>query len=1317
MIKILDFGIARNLESGFTRFTQIVGTPSYMSPEQAAGNRVDHRSDIFSIGAVFYELISYRRAFDGESHLTILDHIQRDEPVPLAQLSPGLDAGIFRIVDKALEKDPGRRYQDLETMRADVAAVRERLAQNAAEPTVMMPGAGAPSLVSPVASALEKRRAIQVKQALEAAEAAFARLDYEAAVESCEQVLLLEHSNLRALGLIDEARMAIDRLAIDRYVEEARGHVNAGEITMAEDAVAEALKLGAGNPAVLAMQKELGQLRRERERARERAASAGLAISRARASFAEGALDSALRSVREALVFSPDSSDAIEIKELVTAAIEKRRQEEELARRVNEAIHSAKQRFHAGDHDGAIEELERFTPATPAIAQVLNEFRQSIATMARLRQLEEERQRREAEEQRRREEEEQRLERERQRQQRIGGLIPHVERLAGAGDFDAALHALSDLEQLEADEAELARLRQLVASRREEAEAAARRTRRIDDHVAAATRLAGEQRLDEALIEIDAALQLDSRHARAAQLRAGVVRAIDERRRAEQREREIRESVAGARRMSDAGDPEGAVAALERLDQIHPLVASVLKECRTAAEAAALARIEERRRKDEEERLARERWVAERFQQARAALDAKSFDQALTVLNEISGRMPNAPGVSELRNLTITVRSDHEATERRRREIEQRLTLGREHLARRSWQAAFAEIDRALALDPHNDAAIALRRGVADAQRAEREAQEAAERERQRLAREKREAEEAAAERERQREIEQRLTLGREHLARRSWQAAFAEIDRALALDPHNDAAIALRRGVADAQRAEREAQEAAERERQRVAREKREAEEAAAERERQRLAEEQRRAAELVRVRARVEKQLSKNRFDHAEELIAAAETALGPSEELENLRLRINVTRQARTARAPATPVATRAVAVPAAQDDEATTRSPIVESPRAAETAPRMLPATAMPRLVGLAVIAVLALGLVVLGVKGWLRPPAGDSRRASTAPPPVESNPPVSPKPVPPPVTPEVTPPQPPANVPVTTPPVTANPPVTVTPPATPVPDPLARVRQQLRDQLTRGDRRQALATIGQGLASKPDEPEFVNALATMLRDAQADALRARDEAGRANATGRAEYEQGRSVFDRASARDRSRRTDAVADYWTAADLFRQATERTTPPRPEPVPVPATPQQPVIPPPAAQQPLTPPVQPRPQPSPPPQTSPPVQTPPAPPPPAADTVAADRQAINQVLDQYEAAYNTLNAAAVARVSHANSTSELEKLFENYRSLTVVLASRKIDVQGDTATVDCSKASNGVMKRANTRTGRTAPVTFKLQRAGRTWIIVAEQ
>jgi eukaryotic-like serine/threonine-protein kinase len=119
LLKIVDFGIARNLQTSVSRFTQGMGTPNYMAPEVFVGD-TDHRSDIYAIGAVFYELLSYRLAFDGTTPFAVMGKIVLETPQPLADACPGLDPAIVAIVTKAIEKEPARRYQDLDAMRADI---------------------------------------------------------------------------------------------------------------------------------------------------------------------------------------------------------------------------------------------------------------------------------------------------------------------------------------------------------------------------------------------------------------------------------------------------------------------------------------------------------------------------------------------------------------------------------------------------------------------------------------------------------------------------------------------------------------------------------------------------------------------------------------------------------------------------------------------------------------------------------------------------------------------------------------------------------------------------------------------------------------------------------------------------------------------------------------------------------------------------------------------------------------------------------------------------------------------------------------------
>ena len=88
ILKILDFGIARAGESGLTQVGMVIGTPNYMSPEQVRGDAIDHRSDIFAVGLVLYELLVYRQAFEAETQPAVLMKILSDQPAPLAMLDP-----------------------------------------------------------------------------------------------------------------------------------------------------------------------------------------------------------------------------------------------------------------------------------------------------------------------------------------------------------------------------------------------------------------------------------------------------------------------------------------------------------------------------------------------------------------------------------------------------------------------------------------------------------------------------------------------------------------------------------------------------------------------------------------------------------------------------------------------------------------------------------------------------------------------------------------------------------------------------------------------------------------------------------------------------------------------------------------------------------------------------------------------------------------------------------------------------------------------------------------------------------------------------
>jgi serine/threonine-protein kinase len=110
-VKITDFGTAKILRFNATQTAQVIGTPSYMSPEQIKGRQVDGRADIFALGVILYELVTGEKPFPGESVTTVIYKIVNEEPVPPRSLAPSIHPGLAALILHALAKDPTERFQ------------------------------------------------------------------------------------------------------------------------------------------------------------------------------------------------------------------------------------------------------------------------------------------------------------------------------------------------------------------------------------------------------------------------------------------------------------------------------------------------------------------------------------------------------------------------------------------------------------------------------------------------------------------------------------------------------------------------------------------------------------------------------------------------------------------------------------------------------------------------------------------------------------------------------------------------------------------------------------------------------------------------------------------------------------------------------------------------------------------------------------------------------------------------------------------------------------------------------------------------------
>jgi len=145
-VKVTDFGTAKILQFGTVQqTTHVMGTPSYMSPEQVKGRPVDGRSDIFSLGVLLYEILTGEKPFPGQSITTVIYKIVNEEPIPPRTLNPSLHQGLSDIVMRALAKEPEVRYQSCRELLEDLRNYRA-LTPAAGNPdaTLISPRSGSP---------------------------------------------------------------------------------------------------------------------------------------------------------------------------------------------------------------------------------------------------------------------------------------------------------------------------------------------------------------------------------------------------------------------------------------------------------------------------------------------------------------------------------------------------------------------------------------------------------------------------------------------------------------------------------------------------------------------------------------------------------------------------------------------------------------------------------------------------------------------------------------------------------------------------------------------------------------------------------------------------------------------------------------------------------------------------------------------------------------------------------------------------------------------------------------------------------------------
>jgi TonB family protein len=189
-IRVVDFGIARLVDTTRTQTGVVMGTIGYMSPQQLHGQRADERSDIYAAGVVAYELIGGRRPFSGASHGALILDILSRAPEALATLAPGCPTELVDIIERAMHKEDVQRYQSMGTMLAEIEPVWKR----------------------------EQERG--VNQLMEHAQDLLAREDYSGARKQLDYILRINRESATAAVLLEELRCAREGLVLKQEVAE-----------------------------------------------------------------------------------------------------------------------------------------------------------------------------------------------------------------------------------------------------------------------------------------------------------------------------------------------------------------------------------------------------------------------------------------------------------------------------------------------------------------------------------------------------------------------------------------------------------------------------------------------------------------------------------------------------------------------------------------------------------------------------------------------------------------------------------------------------------------------------------------------------------------------------------------------------------------------------------------------------------------------------------------------------------------------------------------------------------------------------------------
>ena len=335
--KLVDFGIARIGDNSMTRTGQVVGTISYMSPEQINAQVVDGRADIFSAGVMLYELLTGALPFDGKDTASTLLKIIHEEPPPLKNYIQNYPPDLDEVMKKALAKDREDRYATADDFAFDLSRVQEQL------------------------------KRLMVSDYVERAKSSIAKADLAKAKEILQLVLKVDTQHAVAKELMQEVQQRLQRQVRNEQIKQLRANA---EGALSQKMYADALMYAEQALTLDKSNTELLNLRDVVAAAKQRQEKLQTALHKAESAQQSGDLDAALKAAEEAIALDPENTQVKSLHTSISKEVSEKSRQKQLQSFLDEARRDISARKFTAAFD-VLKKAESIDATSPEIAALM----------------------------------------------------------------------------------------------------------------------------------------------------------------------------------------------------------------------------------------------------------------------------------------------------------------------------------------------------------------------------------------------------------------------------------------------------------------------------------------------------------------------------------------------------------------------------------------------------------------------------------------------------------------------------------------------------------------------------------------------------------------------------------------------------------------------------------------------------------------------------------------------------------------------------------------------------------------------------------